>query len=52
MTKADREFLLKELKIRRMLTENKPIVRAKRKIKSLSLEEINEIKHLSRRKQA
>jgi len=47
MKKEDREFLLKELQIRRLLAEDKPIVRNK-KAKSLSLEEINEIKHLSR----
>lgn len=47
MKKEDREFLLKELQIRRLLAEDKPIVRNK-KAKPLSLEEINEIKHLSR----
>lgn len=51
MTKADQQLLLKEIKIRRLMAENKPIVRAK-KVKPLSLEEINEIKHLSRRKHA
>jgi hypothetical protein len=48
LKEADRQLLLKELKIRRLLAENKPIVRA-RKVKPLSLEEINEIKHLSRK---
>lgn len=47
MKKEDREFLLKELQIRRLLAEDKPIVRNK-KAAPLSLEEINEIKHLSR----
>ncbi len=51
MSKAELEFLLKEIKIRKLLAERKPIVRAK-KAKSLSLEEINEIKHLSRKKHA
>jgi hypothetical protein len=45
---ADRLLLLKELKIRRLLAEAKPIVRASR-IKPLSLREIDEIKHLSRK---
>lgn len=48
MKEADRQLLLKELRIRRLLAEDKPIVRA-RKVKPLSLEEINEIKHLSRK---
>jgi hypothetical protein len=48
LKEADRQLLLKELRIRRLMTENKPIVRARR-IKPLSLEEINEIKHLSRK---
>ena len=48
LKEADRQLLLKELKMRRLLAENKPIVRA-RKVKPLSLEEINEIKHLSRK---
>jgi hypothetical protein len=48
LKKADRKHLLKELRIRRLLVENKLVVRAKR-IKPLSLEEINEIKHLSRK---
>ncbi|MEO6453089.1 MAG: hypothetical protein ABIN97_03405 [Ginsengibacter sp.] len=48
MKKADRRLLLKELRIRRLLAENKPIVKAK-KTKALSLKEINEIKHLSRK---
>jgi hypothetical protein len=48
LKEADRQLLLKELKIRRLLADNKPIVRA-RKVKPLSLEEINEIKHLSRK---
>lgn len=47
MKKEDREFLLKELQIRRLLAEDKPIVRNK-KAEPISLEEINEIKHLSR----
>lgn len=45
--KGERELLLKELRIRRLIVENKPIVRNK-KAKVLSLEEINKIKHLSR----
>ncbi len=48
LKEADRQVLLKELKIRRLLAENKPIVRARR-VKPISLEEINEIKHLSRK---
>ncbi len=48
LKKEEREFLLKELRIRRLIAENKPIVRNK-KAKVLSLEEINEIKHLSRK---
>lgn len=48
LKEADRQLLLKELRIRRLLAEDKPIVRA-RKVKPLSLEEINEIKHLSRK---
>ena len=48
LKEADRQLLLKELKIRMLLADNKPIVRA-RKVKPLSLEEINEIKHLSRK---
>jgi hypothetical protein len=48
LKESDRQLLLKELKIRRLLAEDKPIVRA-RKVKPLSLEEINEIKHLSRK---
>ena len=51
MSKAEQEILLKEIRIRKMVAENKPIVRAKR-VKALSLEEINEIKHLSRVKNA
>jgi hypothetical protein len=47
LKEADRQFLLKEMRIRRLLAEDKPIVRAKR-AKALSLEEINDIKHLSR----
>jgi hypothetical protein len=48
LKEADRQLLLKELKIRRLLAENKPIVRARR-VKPISLGEINEIKHLSRK---
>jgi hypothetical protein len=48
LKEADRRLLLKELKIRRLLAESKPIVRARR-VKPISLEEINEIKHLSRK---
>ncbi len=48
LKEADRQLLLKELKIRRLLAENKSIVGARR-VKPLSLEEINEIKHLSRK---
>jgi hypothetical protein len=48
LKEADRQLLLKELRIRRLLAEEKPIVRARR-VKPLSLEEINEIKHLSRK---
>jgi len=48
LKEVDRQLLLKELKIRRLLAENKPIVRARR-VKPISLEEINEIKHLSRK---
>ena len=48
LKEADRQLLLKELRIRRLLAEDKPIVRARR-VKPLSLEEINEIKHLSRK---
>ncbi|HEX3384056.1 MAG TPA: hypothetical protein VHS53_02650 [Mucilaginibacter sp.] len=48
LKEADRQLLLKELRIRRLLAENKPIVRARR-VKPISLEEINEIKHLSRK---
>ena len=48
LKEADRQLLLKELKIRRLLAENKPIVKARR-VKPISLEEINEIKHLSRK---
>jgi len=51
LKKADRQLLLKELRIRRLLAEDKPIVRARR-LKPLSLEEINEIKHLSRKEHA
>ena len=51
LNEADRQMLLKELKIRRLLAENKPIVKARR-LKPLSLEEINEIKHLSRKSHA
>jgi hypothetical protein len=47
LKEADRRLLLKELKIRRLLAENKPIVRS-RWVKPMSLEEINVIKHLSR----
>ncbi len=48
LKEADRQLLLKELKIRRLLAENKPIVRARR-VKPISFQEINEIKHLSRK---
>ena len=48
LKEADRQLLLRELRIRRLLAEDKPIVRARR-LKPLSLEEINEIKHLSRK---
>jgi hypothetical protein len=48
LKETDRQLLLKELKIRRLLAENKPIVGARR-VKPISLEEINEIKHLSRK---
>ena len=48
LKEADRQLLLKELKIRRLLAEDKPIVKARR-LKPISLEEINEIKHLSRK---
>ena|GEM_PF-6715185 len=48
LSEADRQLLLKEMRIRRLLAANKPIVRARR-VKALSLEEINEIKHLSRK---
>jgi hypothetical protein len=48
LKEADRQLLLKELRIRRLLAENKPIVRARR-VKPISLEEINEIKHLARK---
>jgi hypothetical protein len=48
LKEADRQLLLKELRIRRLLAENKPIMGARR-VKPLSLEEINEIKHLSRK---
>jgi hypothetical protein len=48
LKEADRQLLLKELKIRRLLAENKPIVRSRR-AKAISLQEINEIKHLSRK---
>ena len=51
LKEADRLLLLKELKIRRLLIEDKPIVRASR-VKSLSLKEINEIKHISRKPNA
>ena len=51
MRKVDQELLLKELKIRRLMADNRPIVRAK-KVKPLSLEEINDIKHLSRKRNA
>lgn len=51
LKEADRQLLLKELKIRRLLAENKPIVGARR-VKPISLEEINEIKHLSRKDHA
>lgn len=51
MKKEDRELLLKELKIRRLMAENKQIVRAK-KIKPLSLKELDQIKHLSRKAHA
>jgi len=51
MKKEELRLLLKELKIRRLITENKPIVKAK-KTKPLSLKEINEIKHLSRKTHA
>lgn len=47
LKREDRRLLLKELRIRRLIAENKPIEKAK-KTKSLSLKEINEIKHLSR----
>ena len=48
LKEADRQLLLKELRIRRLLADGKPIVRARR-VKPLSLEEINKIKHLSRK---
>lgn len=48
LKEGDRQLLLKELRIRRLLAEDRPIVRAP-KVKPLSLEEINEIKHLSRK---
>ena len=48
LKEVDRQLLLKELRIRRLMAENKPIIRAPR-VKPLSLEEINEIKHLSRK---
>lgn len=48
LKEADRQLLLKELRIRRLLAEDKPIIRARR-VKPLSLDEINEIKHLSRK---
>jgi len=51
LKKAEKESLLKELRIRRLMAENKPIVRNK-KARVLSLEEINEIKHLSRKENA
>jgi hypothetical protein len=51
LKKHDREVLLKELRIRRLLAENKPIVRNPN-AETLSIEEINEIKHLSRQKHA
>lgn len=51
LKEVDRQLLLKELRIRRLLAEDKPIVRAPR-VKPLSLEEINEIKHLSRKTHA
>jgi hypothetical protein len=50
LKEADRLILLKELKIRRLLAEDKPIVRASR-VKPLSLKKIDEIKHLSRKGQ-
>jgi hypothetical protein len=51
LKEADRQLLLKELRIRRLLAEDKPIVKARR-VKPMSLEEINEIKHLSRKENA
>ena len=48
LKEADRQLLLKQLRIRRLLTGGKPIVRARR-VPPLSLEEINKIKHLSRK---
>ena len=51
LTEEEREALLKELQIKRLIAENKPIVRNK-KAKPLSLGEINEIKHLSRKAHA
>lgn len=51
LKKQEKESLLKELQIRRLIAENKPIVRNKR-ARILSLEEINEIKHLSRQTNA
>lgn len=51
LTKADQALLLKEIRIRRLMAEDRPIVKS-RDQEPLSLEEINEIKHLSRRKHA
>ena len=51
LKKHDREVLLKELQIRRLLAENKPIIRNPN-AETLTMEEINEIKHLSRQKHA
>lgn len=51
MSKEERQLLLKELKIRRLMASNKPIVKAKN-VKPLSLKEIDYIKHLSRKTHA
>jgi hypothetical protein len=47
LKKSDREKLLKELQIRRLLAEDKPIVRSPSG-GTPTMEEINEIKHFSR----
>jgi hypothetical protein len=51
LKEVDRQLLLKELRIRRLLAEDKPIVRAL-KVTPITLEEINNIKHLSRKSRA